>query len=92
MELFDLVWVGITGVASVWGYVQTRRFVRRKLRFVDAAQRPVMPLVVGGAAALVAAPLAWLPIITVGTAAAFGIGIGLGVRHGQKDVKRLPGI
>jgi hypothetical protein len=91
MELFDLVWIGITGAASIWGYVQTRRFVRRKLRFVDAAQKPLTPLIAGGAAALIAAPLAWLPIITVGTAAAFGIGIGLGVRHGQKDVKRLPG-
>ena len=92
MELFDLLWIGITGAGSIWGYVQTRRFVRRKLRFVDAAQKPVAPLIAGGAAALVAAPLAWLPVITIGTAAAFGIGIGLGVRHGQKDVKRLPGI
>jgi hypothetical protein len=91
MELFDLVWIGITGAASIWGYVQTRRFVRRKLRFVDAAQKPLTPLIAGGAAALIAAPLAWLPILPVGTAAAFGIGIGLGVRHGQKDVKRLPG-
>lgn len=92
MELLDLLWSGTPGAGSIGGYVQTRRFVRRRLRFVDAAQKPVAPLLAGGAAALVAAPLAALPILTIGTAAAFGIGIGLGVRHGQKDVKRLPGM
>ena len=92
MEFADLIWLGVTGVGSIWGYIQTRRFVRNKLRFVDKAHKPVAPLIAGGAAALLAAPLAWLPIITVGTAAAFGIGIGLGVRQGQKDVKRLPGM
>jgi len=92
MEFLDLLWIGVTGAGSIWGYVTSRRFVRRRLRFVDAAQKPVAPLLAGGAAALVAAPLAALPLLTIGTAAAFGIGIGLGVRHGQNDVKRLPGI
>jgi hypothetical protein len=66
--------------------------VRRKLRFVDAVQKPVAPVVAGGTAALLAAPVVWLlPIIGAGTAVIFGLGIGAGVHHGARDVKRLPG-
>jgi hypothetical protein len=25
MEFFDLIWLGVTGVGSVWGYLQSRR-------------------------------------------------------------------
>jgi hypothetical protein len=57
MEFVDLIWVGVTGAASIFGYIQSRRFVRRKLRFVDAVQKPVAPVVAGGTAALLAAPV-----------------------------------
>jgi hypothetical protein len=51
----------------------------------------VAPVVAGAAVALLAAPLVWvLPIVGGWTAALFGVGVGVGVRHGQKDVKRLP--
>jgi hypothetical protein len=93
MEFVDLIWVGVTGAASIFGYIQSRRFVRRKLRFVDAVQKPVAPVVAGGAAALLAAPVVWLlPIVGAGTAVIFGLGIGTGVHHGARDVKRLPGM
>ena len=93
MEFADLIWLGVTGAGSIWGYIQSRRFVRNKLRFVDKAQKPVAPVVAGVAAALLAAPVVWiLPIVGGWTAALFGAGIGAGVSHGQKDVKRLPGM
>ncbi len=93
MEFVDLIWLGVTGVASAWGFIQSRRYVRNRLRFVDKAQRPVAPVVAGAAAALVAAPVVWvLPILGAGTAVLFGVGVGAGVRQGQKDVKRLPGM
>jgi hypothetical protein len=93
MEFVDLIWLGVTGVGSIWGYLQSRRFVRNKLRFVDKAQTPVAPVLAGAAVALLAAPLVWvLPIVGGWTAALFGVGVGVGVRHGQKDVKRLPGM
>jgi hypothetical protein len=85
MEFVDLIWVGVTGAASIFGYIQSRRFV-------DAVQKPVAPVVAGGTAALLAAPVVWLlPIIGAGTAVIFGLGIGAGVHHGARDVKRLPG-
>lgn len=70
------------------GYVKARRFVRERLRFVDAVQRPVVPVLAGGMAALVAAPVVWLlPVVGAGTALLFGAGMGLAVSHGAKDVR-----
>jgi len=87
-----LIWLGVTGLASGFGYLKSRQFVRRKLRFVDAVQNPAVPLIAGGAAGLLALPLAGLlPILTTVSAIVFGVGIGVGVLHGARDVKRLPG-
>jgi len=74
----------LAGVALGGGFLGTRRFVRRRLRFVDAVQRPAAPLVAGLAAAAVALPVAALPIATVGTAIAFGVGVAGGVASGRR--------
>ena len=75
----------LVGVAAlIGGFVVSRRFVRRRLRFVDAVHNPAVPLVVGAAAAVVALPVTLLPFVTVLTAAAFGIGVGTGVASGRK--------
>ena len=66
------------------GFIFARGFVRRRLRFVDSAQRPSAPVVAGMVAAAAALPVAALPIITVGTALAFGVGVGTGWASGQK--------
>ncbi|HEX4632315.1 MAG TPA: hypothetical protein VH163_00680 [Gemmatimonadales bacterium] len=75
----------LVGVAAlVGGYVVSRRFVRRKLRFVDAVQSPAAPLIAGVVAGAVFLPVTILPLVTVLTAAAFGIGVGSGVASGRK--------
>lgn len=90
--MFEIIGLVATGAVSVWGYVQSRRFFRNRLRFVDAAQKPVAPVVAGAAAAIVAAPVVWLlPLVGAGTAIVFGAGVGIGVKHGQTDTHRLPG-
>ena len=66
------------------GFLFTRGFVRRRLRFVDNAQRPSAPVIAGVVATAVALPVAALPIVTVGTAIAFGVGVGTGWASGQK--------
>ncbi|HEU5262951.1 MAG TPA: hypothetical protein VFU41_16140 [Gemmatimonadales bacterium] len=74
------------------GFVATRNFVRRRLRFVDAVYKPAAPLVAGLAATAVALPVAALPIVGVGTAVAFGVGVAAGVASGRKDAPPpLPG-
>jgi len=90
--MLEILGIAASGAASVWGYIQARRFVRRKLRYVDGIEKPVVPVAAGLAGAVIAAPVVWLlPIVGAGTAIVFGAGIGLGVHHGQRDVKRLPG-
>jgi hypothetical protein len=74
----------LVGVAALGGgFVWTREFVRRRLRYVDAVRRPAAPVVAGIAAAAVALPFAALPIITVGTAVALGVGVASGVASGR---------
>ena len=76
----------IAAVTLGAGYVYTRRFVRERLRFVDAVRRPAAPLLVGAATAIVAVPVvALLPIVGVGTAIAAGVGVGAGVAAGRRD-------
>ncbi|MGH7548289.1 MAG: hypothetical protein ACREMM_08945 [Gemmatimonadales bacterium] len=72
------------------GFVATRNFVRRRLRFVDAVHKPAAPLVAGLAATAVALPVALLPIVGVGTALAFGVGVAGGVASGRKDAPPTP--
>lgn len=87
-----LFWLLATGAVTLVGYLQTRRFVRGRLRFVDVIEKPAAPIVAGAVAALAAWPVAWLlPIVPAASAIVFGVGVGLGVRHGAQDVKRLPG-
>jgi hypothetical protein len=75
--------------AGWFGYGTARRFVRDRLRYVDAALTPGAAILAGIGAAIILAPAAWLlPLITGGTAVAFGLGVGLGTRAGATDVKR----
>jgi hypothetical protein len=79
-------------IASVavgfFGFVVAKAFVRRRLRFVDAVYSPLAPLAAGLLAALVAWPLALLPIVTGMTAALFGIGAGMGTASGVRALRR----
>ncbi len=72
------------GAALGGGFIPTRNFVRRRLRFVDAAQKPSTPVVAGVVAAAAGITAAALPIITVPMGLLFGIGVGAGWASGQK--------
>jgi len=75
----------LVGIAALGGgFVWTREFVRRRLRFVDAVRRPAAPVVAGVAAAAIALPFAALPVITIGTAVALGVGVAGGVASGRR--------
>ncbi len=91
--MIELLWLAGTGAATAIGYLKTRQFVRGKLRYVDAVKKPAAPLITGAAAALVAAPVvALLPVVGTISALVFGTGVGVGVAHGAKDTRRLPGM
>jgi drug/metabolite transporter (DMT)-like permease len=79
----------ITVVAMGGGYLMTRDFVRRRLRFVDAVQAPWWPFAVAAIVAVVAWPFALFPLVTKTTAALTAIAAGFGASSGAKDVKRM---
>lgn len=84
--------IGLTAAAGAagLGYIRSKSFVARRLRYVDAVQSPVAPIVVGVAATAIAAPVVWaLPIVGAGTAIAFGIATGAGTRAGVRQIRRL---
>ncbi len=90
--MWGFIVLGITVAAGIVGFGIARGFVRRRLRFVDAVRSPVAPLIAGVIAAVIAFPLTIIPLvghlITVGTAAVFAIGTGLGTASGVKALKR----
>ncbi|MSR06530.1 MAG: hypothetical protein EXR93_05610 [Gemmatimonadetes bacterium] len=90
--MLTLIAFTLAGVTAIWGHVQSRRFVRSRLRFVDGVQNPIVPVVAGVCAVVLAAPVVWLlPIVGGGTALLFGLGVGTGVLAGQRETKSLPG-
>lgn len=78
----------VTLAAGLIGYLLARRFVSRRLRFVDAAQSRFAPLVAALTATLIAWPLTLLPTVTLTTAIVFGIGTGLGAASGARLIRR----
>jgi hypothetical protein len=86
--MFEIIGLAAAGAAGLFGYVKSRGFVRKRLRFVDAVKKPYVPVLAGGAAALVAAPVvAILPIVGAGTAIVFGASVGVGVASARKDIE-----
>ncbi len=87
--MFGMLALVIALGASWFGYGTARRFVRDRLRYVESALSPGAAVIAGIGAAIILSPLAWLlPLVTGGTAIAFGLGVGLGARAGASDVKR----
>jgi hypothetical protein len=83
-----LAMLGAAGAAGI-GYVRSRSFVARRLRYVDALQKPAAPLVAAAAATVVAAPVVWVvPVVGGGTALLFGIAVGAGTRAGARIIRR----
>lgn len=78
----------LTAAAGFAGYLLAKRFVGRRLRFVDAVRSPWAPWIAGAAAAILASPLALFPLIGSTTALVFGIGVGLGTASGVRAIRR----
>jgi len=91
-----LITLAVTFAVSWISYGAARRFVRERLRYVEAALKPAAALVAGFVAMLIAMPVVSLihiiplvgSLIGGGTALIFGVSVGLGVRSGAQDVKR----
>lgn len=86
--MFELIALAIAGVAGVGGFMQTRSFVKRRLRYVEAVQKGSTPVVAGLVAGAAAVPVAMiLPLVGVPAVLAVGAGVGLGTRAGVHDIR-----
>lgn len=89
--MFELIAAGIAGMTGVYGYITSRKFVGRRLRYTAVVEKPMLGLWAGVATTVVAAPLvALLPVVGAGTAIAAGLGVGTGVTLGVQDTKGPP--
>ncbi len=86
--MLTLLGVGIAAAAGIVGHTRARSFVGRRLRFTSMVEKPYLGVAAGVTAAVVASPLAVLPLVTVATAVVFGAGVGTGAALGAKDAKR----
>ena len=82
------IYFAVSAAATLFGVLVARDFVRRRLRFVDAVRSPAAPWLAGLGAALIAWPVAALPLVTTATTTLFGIGAGLGTASGVKALRR----
>jgi CHASE2 domain-containing sensor protein len=89
MFIFSWVSTVITLAAGLTGFLMTRRFVARRLRFVDAVYSPAAPFIIAAIAMLLAWPVSALPLVTATASALFGIGAGLGTMSGVKALRRV---
>jgi len=78
----------VAAAAAVGGFVKMRDFVKRRLRYVEAVQKPTTPVLTGAAAAVIAAPVvALVPLIGPPVALALGLGVGAGTHMGARDIR-----
>jgi hypothetical protein len=89
-----LMFALLIGLAILFGistvlHGATRRFVRERLRYVDSVQGSKIPWIAGIAAALLAAPFAWMiPFVAAkGLAITAGFAVGMGVSAGARDIR-----
>ena len=87
--MLTLLAFAATALVAFIGYTQSRRFVSSRLRYVDFINMPILPILVGGAAAVVAIPIVGLlPLVSTGTALTFGLSVGMGVAAGRSEIRR----
>ena len=88
-SLFSLIALLVVLAVVVAGYATARRFVRDRLRFVDAVQRPTTPWIAAAGAWVLGALAAFLlPFVGPLTALSFGASVGLGVAAGARDIRQ----
>lgn len=79
----------IAAISAVVLHSGARRFVRDRLRYVDAVQKGLAPWVAGVATFVVASLIVGLlPIVGIGTAITAAVAVGSGVAAGARDIKK----
>lgn len=85
--LLTLISIGISLALTSFGFAVSRKYVRDRLKYVDAVQTMKAPIIAGLVGWAILMPFTMLPFIGIGTAIVFGLSVGLGVRAGANDIK-----
>ncbi len=86
--LFVILGFVLSTALVMLAYAQARRFVTRRLRYVDAIHTWFAPWIAGVATAAIAMPLTMiLPLVGTGTALSVGLAVGLGVASGAREIR-----
>jgi hypothetical protein len=86
--IMALLSFAIATVVAIVLHGSTRKFVRNRLRYVDAVQKGIAPWLAGGAAFFVGSLIVpVLPLVGIGTALTAGFAVGSGVAAGAKDIR-----
>lgn len=79
----------IASILAIVLHGTTRKFVRNRLRYVEAVQKSIAPWMAGGAAFLAGTVVVGLlPIVGIGTALTAAVAIGSGVAAGARDIRQ----
>lgn len=91
--MFELAILALIALIAFLAHRGARRFVRERLRYVDAVHRGHMPWVVGALTVILTLPVTWmLPFIGFGTSLIVGASVGFGVARGARDVREGTGL
>jgi hypothetical protein len=87
--MFIIISFILSLIIAIVLHSSTRRFVRKRLRYVDAVQRTIAPWAAGGAVFLVSLLLVpILPLVGIGTALTAALAVGSGVAAGARDIRQ----
>jgi hypothetical protein len=87
--MFIIISFIISLIIAIVLHSSTRRFVRNRLRYVDAVQKTIAPWAAGGAVFLVSLLLVpILPLVGIGTAITAALAVGSGVAAGARDIRQ----
>jgi hypothetical protein len=86
--IYGLIYFGVLALVGIAGYVISKNFVRRRLRFVDAIQSPVAPIAAGVLVFALMWPLSFLPFVTTTTAVLAGFATAFGTASGARALRR----
>jgi UDP-N-acetylmuramyl pentapeptide phosphotransferase/UDP-N-acetylglucosamine-1-phosphate transferase len=87
--MFIIISFILSLIIAIVLHSSTRRFVRNRLRYVDAVQKTIAPWAAGGAVFLVSLLLVpILPLVGIGTAITAALAVGSGVAAGARDIRQ----
>jgi hypothetical protein len=86
--MFEVIGLLIAGGAAAGSFIKSRKFVIRRLRYVESVQNGAAPIIAGTLAGAAVLPFTILPLIGAGTVVAVGAAVGAGTAAGVRAIRQ----